>query len=442
MWSRAERRARGLAALAVCALLASACATHEPRLGALPPSDEAFLDDLARRALLYFVEHSDARTGLVRDRARAGGAPVPGADGDVASVAASGFGLAALCIGAERGYLPRDEARARARVALRFLLAEAPHERGFVYHWLDLRSGARRWQAEASSIDTALMLAGALTARQCFADDPTVVEPATRLFERVDFRWMLNGHETLLSMGWRPESGFVAARWDRHFEQPLLVLLGIGSPTHPLPPRAWSAWPRETVVYAGLRYVAGASPLFIHQFSQAFVDFRGRRDSFPPHVDYFENSVTATLAQHRFCQDLRARFPGYGPLVWGLSASDSARGYVAWGGPPAQPELDGTVVPYAVAGSLPFTPRLALRSLRHLRARFGARIYGRYGFVDAFHPTNGWTGPDVIGIDVGLTLLSAENLRSGRVWSWFMANEELPRALALAGLTGGARPRR
>jgi hypothetical protein len=403
---------------------------------ALASADDAFLEDLSRRSFRYFAEQADPGTGLVRDRARAreDTPPAPGADADVASIAATGFGLTGLCIAAQRGWLEPAEARARALAALRFLAERAPHERGWFYHWLDARTGQRRWQSEVSSIDTALLLAGVLSVRQCFREDVEIGRLARHLYERVDFPWMLAGDPGLLSMGWKPETGFLDSRWDGHYEQPLLVLLGIGSPTHPLAPASWLAWPRVWVEYAGYRYVAGAAPLFVHQYSQAWVDFRGRRDRGPPGVDYFANSVAATRAHRRFCIGLARRFPGYSEDLWGITASDSARGYVAWGGPPAHPEIDGSVVPCAAAGSLMFTPDIALPALRHMRERFGKDVYARYGFADAFNPATGWIGPDVIGIDLGITLLSAENLRSESVWRWFMANEEMPRAMDRAGL--------
>ena len=210
-------------------------------------------------------------------------------------------------------------------------------------------------------------------------------------------------------------------------------MLAVGSRTHPINPASWYAWRRESITYAGHTYVTGG-PLFIHQYSHAWVDFRGRREAWPPRVDYFENSVAATHAHRRFCMDLAKEFPGYSKDVWGITASDSAKGYVAWGGPPRDPAIDGTVVPCAAAGSLMLTPEISVPALREMRDRYGERIYGRYGFADAFNPNTGWVNPDVIGIDLGITLLSAENLRTGRVWAWFMRNPEIPRALALVGL--------
>jgi hypothetical protein len=213
----------------------------------------------------------------------------------------------------------------------------------------------------------------------------------------------------------------------------MLDLLAIGSPTNAVSTLTWRAWERKRISYAGYTYITGG-PLFTHQYSHAWVDFRGRRESLPPYTDYFANSVAATRAHREFCISLAREFPGYSENVWGISASDSAKGYVAWGGPPRDPAIDGTVVPYAAAGSLMFTPDISLAALRAMREKLGEHIYGRYGFTDAFNPNTNWVGPDVIGIDLGITLLSAENLRSGNVWRWFMRNLEIPRAMRLAGL--------
>jgi hypothetical protein len=235
-------------------------------------------------------------------------------------------------------------------------------------------------------------------------------------------------------MGWKPESGFLEARWNHYCELMVLYLLGIGSPTHPLPAASWFAWERPAMRFDVFRYVSHADPLFVHQYSHAWVDLRGRREMRSPRIDWWQNSVTATHAHKAFCLGLAREFPGYEEHVWGITASDSAKGYVAWGGPPRHPAIDGSVVPCAAAGSLMLTPEITVPVVRTLAERWPARVFGRYGFVDAFHPTNGWTNPDVIGIDVGITLLSAENLRSGAVWRWFMANPEIPKALGAVGL--------
>jgi hypothetical protein len=350
--------------------------------------------------------------------------------------------LTALCIGAARGWIPEADARARIRAALDFLVRRAAEDHGWLYHWMDVRSGERVRNSEISSIDTALLLAGVLTARQAFSSDAEIVRASTDFYNRVDFRWMLNGDPALLSHGLRPETGFLTARWDHYSEHAILDLLGIGSPTHALPPESWQSWRRDWVEYGSYRYIAGTTPLFIHQYSQAWIDFRPWRERVPPHVNYFENSVSATRAHRQFCLDeLVQRFPkSYTADLWGVSASDSANGYVAWGGPPAHRRIDGTLVPNAAAGSLMLTPDICLPALRAMRERFGAVAYDRYGFADAFNPTTGWVDSDVIGIDVGITLLSAENLRSERVWRWFMANAEVPAALERAGFERTTRP--
>jgi hypothetical protein len=415
-------------------LLAMAChaQTYHPT-----SEDRAFLDDLGKRELAFFIEQSDPRTGLVRDRAKTTGVIESAHDRDAASIAATGFGLTALCIGAEHGWIPREAARKQIETTLRFFAEKAPTEHGWFYHFLAADSGERKWKSELSSIDTALLLAGVLTARQCFASDPGIVKMADLIYSRVDFRWMLNGDPHLLAMGWKPESGFIKSRWDHYCEHNILYLLAIASPTHPIPAEAWYAWRRPPITYGRYRYIYGDKPLFVHQYAHAWIDFRGRREP-RTQIDWFQNSVTATLAQREYCLHLKSKFPGYSQNIWGLTASDSAKGYVAWGGPPIDgrddPQIDGTVVPCGPGGSLMFTPAESLAALQEMKRKFGERIYGRYGFTDAFHPRNGWVNPDVIGIDVGITLLSAENLVNGKVWKWFMAYPGMEGALQKVGL--------
>jgi hypothetical protein len=407
--------------------------TTSPRLAA---QDDAFLQDLSRRSFLFFWEHQAPETGLMRDRAKTDGT----LRHNVASIASTGFGLTAYCIAAERQWVDPNEARERVRTALRFFAERAFHKNGWFYHWMDTNTGVRQWDSEISSIDTALLLAGVLTARQYFSSDAEIVRLATLIYERVDFPWMLNGDPAILSHGWKPESGFLGGRWAVYSEHMILYLLAIGSPTHPIPADAWYIWIRNPITYRSYTYVYGASPLFIHQYSHAWIDFRNRREDRGQRTDWFANSVTATRAHREFCIRLAREFPNsYSENVWGITASDSARGYVAWGGPPPtgfprDGRIDGTVVPCAPAGSLMFAPDICLPALLTMRERFGDRIYGRYGFTDAFNPTTDWVNPDVIGIDIGMTLLSAENLRSENVWRWFMRNPEMTRAMELIGL--------
>jgi hypothetical protein len=392
----------------------------------LSARDDAFLEDLSRSAFRYFLEHADPATGLVLDRARTDGT----AQARIASIAATGFGLTALSIAASRRWIEPAGARERARVTLRFFAEHAQYAHGWFYHWMDAATGDRQWNSEISSIDTALLLAGVLTAGQYFHDDE-IGRLARRIYERVDFQWMLAGSPSLLAHGWKPESGFLPNRWDSYCELTILYLLAIGSPAHAIPPQAWYAWRRPRMTYAGYPFIYDG-PLFVHQYSHAWIDFRSRREVQPTHTDYFENSVAATRAHREFCITLAAKFPkSYGPDVWGISASDSAHGYYAWGGPPAQGPIDGTVVPCAPGGSLMFTPDICLTALRTMRERFGDRVYGRYGFADAFNPSTEWVDTDVIGIDQGITLLSAENLRSGNVWKWYGQDPAMARAMRL-----------
>jgi hypothetical protein len=285
-----------------------------------------------------------------------------------------------------------------------------------------------------------LLLAGVLTTRQYFLTDHEIVTLASRIYARVDFRWMLNGHPLLLSHGWKPETGFLKPRWDTYSEDTILYLLAIASPTHPLSQDSWYALWRDRYRYRGYEYFTTIGvPLFMHQYSHAWIDYRNRSEIRGDRIDYFQNSINATLAHRAFCIDLSGAFPAYGQNTWGITASDSAKGYLAWGGPPRDPDIDGTLVPSAAGGSLMFTPELSLKALRSMNEKFGQRVYGRYGFVDAFNPQTGWFDTDVIGINVGILLLSAENMRSGNVWHWFMKNREIPRALQRIGLVRTAK---
>jgi hypothetical protein len=402
--------------------------------------DAQFLDDLSRRSFQYFWEQADPNTGLVPDRARMDGKPLDESHQNVASIAATGFGLTSLCIAAERNWIDKSQARQRTINTLRFFDSRAYQQRGWFYHWLDAKTGERRWNSEVSSIDTALLLGGVLTVRQCFRDDPEIVRLASRIYQRVDFRWMLNGHPRLLSHGWKPESGFLRARWDTYSENAILYLLAIGSPSYPISPESWYALWRDRYRYEGHSYFTTIGvPLFMHQYSHAWVDFRNRSETRGDRIDYFQNSVAATLAHRAFCINLRYDFPAFGPDMWGITASDSAKGYLAWGGPPRDPDIDGTLVPSAAGGSLMFTPELATRALQTMHDKYGDKIYGKYGFVDAFNPKSGWVDTDVIGINVGIILLSAENARTGNVWRWFMQNPEIPLAMNRVGLIKSTR---
>jgi hypothetical protein len=392
---------------------------------ALSPEDDQLLEDVERAAFLYFWEQGNPETGLVKDRSA-----VRGSDNTVvASIAATGFGLTALCVGEQRGFVSRSEARGRAAAALRFLWKKLPTHRGFFYHFANVSTGERVWDSEISSVDTAILLCGILTCRQHFEEHSEISMLAYDILERVDWTW-LSEDTSLLPHGWTPEIGFLSYRWDYYSELMMMYLLGLGSTSHPLRVETWNAWKRTTFEYDGLRYIGSFAPLFVHQYSQAWFDFRNKRDKY---ADYFENSRIATDVHRRFCVELAKQFPDYSDDLWGITSSDSARGYVVWGGPPATGPIDGTVVPSAAGGSLPFLPQATLRVLRTIKNRYSAGAWSRYGFVNAFNPLTGWYDKDVIGIDTGITMLMAENARTGFVWNTFMKNLEARRGMERAG---------
>jgi hypothetical protein len=396
----------------------------EPTGASYEGTDEQLLDEIQRAGFNFFWNEASPNTGQVKDRAR-----VNGDDSrKMSSIAATGFGLTSLCIGDQREYGKHAEILERVRKTLRFLANDLPHEHGFFYHFIHM-DGGRRWEkCELSSIDSSLLYCGVLTARQYFVDQE-IKDLATKIYERVDWPWMLNGGKTF-SMGWHPESGFLDARWEHFCELMMIYLLAIGSPTHPVPPASWNAWTRPKIQYQGIEYISGNDPIFTHQYSHAWFDFRNKRDAY---TDYFENSVKATRAHKLFCLSLRNRFPDYSENLWGISASDYAQGYTAWGGPPPQGPIDGSIVPSATGGSLPFLFDDCIRVFRNLRGRYGDKVWTKYGFVDAFNPLTSWYDADVLGIDLGITMLMAENHRTGFVWEQFMKNPEARRGMELAG---------
>jgi len=275
-----------------------------------------------------------------------------------------------------------------------------------------------------------------LTCGEHFRDDAEIHETAAELYARVEWPWMLNGGTTF-SMGWFPEKGFLDSRWDHYSELMLLYLLALGSPTHAVAPETWRAWRRPVREEYGQRFVWSPAPLFVHQFSHAWVPFQDWRDvgaGAGGGFDWFANSIAATRAHLAWSLARRERFPRWSGDLWGVTASDSEKGYVGWGGPPDSGPLDGTVVPCAAAGSLPFLPEACLRTLAYQRTTYGERVWGRYGFVDAFNPHTGWVNPDVVGIDVGITWLMAENLRGEGVWRILRRLPALRRGLERAGL--------
>lgn len=396
-----------------------------PRPRTLDPDTSAFLDEMERQACLYFYEQADPATGQILDRAN-NRLPAGHIDPRFASsIAATGFGLTALCIADSRKYLPSDQIRKRVLATLQFHLNPMPTEHGFYYHFNDFKTGLPLLNIEVSPIDTAILMCGILTCRAHFKD-PKISDLATQIYNRVDWPWMLNNGKTF-ALGWLPATGFLTPRWDHYAEMMMLYLLAIGSPTHPIDPSFWHNFVRPRVRFEKFNYISGHDPLFIHLYSHAWFDFYRKRDSFG---DYFANSVTAVRAHKAFCLSLNR---GYSDDYWGVTASDWIHGYTAWGGPPLMGPIDGTVVPCATAGAMPFLPEECIRVLRSLKEKFGEYAWGRYGPCDAFHPALAWYDADVLGIDLGIALLMIENFRSGFVWSTFMRNPEAPNAMKLAG---------
>lgn len=412
------------------AFLKSAVAIPACAMGAyeLTPSDHTFLEDLSRRAFLYFWEQADANTGLVLDRAQSDGGRRKSRSRNVASMASTGFGLTALCIAFERRWKNPNELRERVRTTLRHFAYEQPQRFGWFYHFVDRDTGERAWGCELSSIDTALLLAGILTAQECFGFDPEIPRLAQTIYERVNFQWMLDPVTQCLRMGWKPEIGFLRSAWVAYRENVILNLLALGSPTHPLPASTWYRFHRDPIAFQNYAYI-GRGAIFTQQFPQAWLHLQNLRDGPPFEIDYFHNSSIATRAHRAFCLSLRSLYPSFSENLWGITPSDSDIGYVTWGRAMLRRYFDGSIVPCAAGGSLMFTPDICLPALRFMHENFANAIYGRYGFADSFNPQTRWVSPDVLGIDLGITLLSAENLRSGRVWNWFMQADAVEQAM-------------
>jgi hypothetical protein len=394
-----------------------------PRHTSLSPEDDQLLDEMERLNFCYFWEQANPETGMVKDRCQ-----VQGNDyGIVGSIAATGFGLTAICIADERGFIRSSQAQDRVLATLHSLWSKLPNHRGFFYHWANIDTGERVWDSEISSVDTAILLCGVLACREHFRS-PEIIRLASDVFNRVDWTW-LSEDTPLLPHGWTPEIGFLPYRWDLYSELMMMYLLGLGSSSHPLREETWSAWKRMEFEYDGLRYIGSFAPLFVHQYSQAWFDFRGKRDKY---ADYFQNSAIATDVHRRFCLELARQFPSYSDDLWGITASDSENGYVIWGGPPATGPIDGTVVPSAPGGSLPFLPQPTMRVLRNIQSRYPA-AWGKYGFINSFNPFKNWYDSSFIGIDTGITMLMAENARTGFVWNTFMKSPEARRGMERAG---------
>ncbi|MCX5667233.1 MAG: hypothetical protein NTY34_02850 [Candidatus Omnitrophica bacterium] len=370
-------------------------------------ADEQFLDRLQYDGILYFVKESNPANGLIKDSSRLG---------SPCSVAAAGFGLTAICIGESRGWIAKDDAYYLALKILKTFRDTVPNEKGFFYHFLDMRTGQRVWSSEVSSIDTALFLAGALFAGEYFKG--TEAEALARgIYERVDWPWMLNG-KSVLCMGWKPEEGFLPYYWDSYSEAMILYALAIGSSTHPIPPECWSEWKRPVDSYKEHKLIyCTTGSIFTYQYSHAWIDFR---ELYEGDTNYFSNSVSAVKANRQFCIDNSDTYKTYGENSWGLSACLGPEGYRGYGAKPGDAFNDGTIPPSGIAGSMPFDPIASMNGLKRLYVEHKDFLYGKYGFKDAFNLDKNWWAEEYLGIDVGITVLMIENYRSGLVWGKFM----------------------
>ncbi|MGH7480745.1 MAG: glucoamylase family protein [Longimicrobiales bacterium] len=432
---------------------------------------EEFLDDVAERTFRFFWETTNPANGLVPDRW-----PTE----SFSSVAAIGFGLTAYAVGVERGWISRAQARDRTLTTLRFLW-NAPQSdaatgvtgyRGFFYHFLDMQTGERFRQVELSTIDTGLLMMGVLAAQQYFDGDDAAEREiralADSLYRRVEWDWAVV-RPPAISMAWRPATGFSAHDYDGYNEAMFLYILALGSPTHAIEPEAWTEFTStyDWAEFYGHEHVNFA-PLFGHQYSHVWIDFRDIQDAYmrARGIDYFENSRRATLAQREYAIDNPGDWVGYGENAWGLTASDGPgsftttisgrertfHGYWARGAAAGDVRDDGTLVPTALGGSIPFAPEVTITTLHEIRRRYGLHLYGEYGFKDAFNPTLsqgsgatagqivpgiGWFDDDYLGIDQGPIVLMIENHRTGFVWELMRQSPYIVRGLCRAGFTGG-----
>lgn len=423
-------------------------------------SNEEMLDTLQREAFAYFVNEANPANGLVKDCTR------PASPSSIAGV---GLALAAYSVGVERALMTRTEAVARTLTTLRFFWTspqgpepDATGYKGFYYHFLDMDTGRRAWECELSTIDTTLLLAGALTAAVYFdrdvAEEREVRELADALYRRTDWQWAQNGDATV-SHGWKPEGGFLPHRWRGYDESIILYLLGLGSPTHPLPVESFAAYTStykwENIYGYELVY---AGPLFIHQYSHAWVDFRGLQDDFmrARGSDYFENSRRATLMHQRYAILNPLQFSHHCDCCWGLTASDGPGpatlridgidrtfyDYLARGAP-FGPD-DGTIAPWAAVASLPFAPEIVLPTIQHMIHLGVGPTHCRYGLAASFNPTFPapagvpvWMSPWNYALNQGPLVLMVENYRSGLIWILMRRCPYLVAGLDRAGFSGG-----
>jgi len=403
-------------------------------------SDSQLLDTLQHTAFNYFWYEANAVNGLIKDRSTAT---------SDCSIASTGFGLTAIGIGIDHGWISRAAGRDRTMATLKTFWQQPQGTgtsgtigyKGWFYHFLNMNTATRSGTTELSSIDTGLLLAGIIYARQYF-DGADSLETALRayadsIFNRVDWNWMTNGQNSL-TMGWQPETfSFINARWTGYNEAMILQIEGIGASSRPLPYNVWNTWisTYSWQTLYGYSYVT-FPPLFGHQYSHCWIDFRNIADYYTKlqGITYFENSRRATLANRAYCAANPGHFAGYSDSVWGLTACDGPAGYNARGAPPAQND-DGTIAPTAAAGSIPFTPVESMTALRAMYNSYGSHLWGQYGFKDAFNVGQNWYDTDYIGIDEGPIIIMIENCRTQKVWNKFMGSPVIQAGLARAGFS-------
>ncbi len=423
-----------LAAVFMATLLCTA-----PPMPAAAQTTDALLDTLQHTGVLYFWNEANPANGLIKDRSTAG---------SVSSIASTGFGLSAITVGVDRGWLDRDAARTRTLTTLQTFWNGPQGSavngmigyKGLYYHWLDMNSATRTWDAELSTIDTALLFAGILDAKHYwtsgFSEDVQIRALADSITWRADWNFMRN-FNTRIFMGWKPGTGFSGfGLWQGYNEAMIMYLLALGSPTHQVPTNAWNAWVStyQWQTHYGSSFVI-CPPLFTHQYSHCWVDFRGIQDPYMVFrsSNYFENSRRATLANRAYCIANPGGFVAYNDSLWGLTASDDPlNGYLAHGAPPAQSD-NGTITPTAGISSLPFTPEVSIPLIRNLWNNWRGSLWGPYGFKDAFNPTYGWTATDYLGIDQGPIVMMIENYRTGAHWTRMMADDQIQLGLTRAG---------
>lgn len=385
--------------------------------------------EIERTALQFFLDNAHPTTGLVLDKAP-NFLPTP-ASNRVSSIASTGFGLAVLANAAKRGMLDRQKAEEQILKTLEFCRTQVPRERGWFLHWVDWETGARAWKSEYSPIDTALFMAGALYASQIFPN-PRIRQITRELYREMDFEFFLTANGTkpnkkTLSLSYTVENGFAPYEWDIYAEQKILLLLGLGHPTRPLPVAAWKAWRRFNSVEAMYSRIMGHEmPLFVHQYSQVFVDFRGFKHG---EADYYENGVKATML-HRHMLTSAKRFKTFAAGYWGVSAGEDPDGYKVWD----PTRYAGTVCIGCTVASVMYSPFEVLGDLqRWYEGPHKAKIWGRYGFVDSINLDRDWYAKNVLGITVGPAFMSFANMSAATsIWQDFMKIPEIQNAMKRA----------